>query len=200
MILLNTNAQHIYWLGRYLTRTQYLCSQYPFQCNDAALAYAHGFCLPAFDAQSLNDMVVDIEQPASFAQQFNISKDNIQELRGVLSAKAYAELNQLIKNANESEGFICDVVGDCQEILDAESPDIFLFFNLGKSVEQLDRQLRLNQDTAETLKQMDQIISVLVSMGWKSLADAWKTMQAEPNSMQFYHFSDYIQHLFEVDV
>ena len=30
MILLNSNAQHIFWLGRYLTRIQYLCGQFPF--------------------------------------------------------------------------------------------------------------------------------------------------------------------------
>jgi hypothetical protein len=30
MILLSTNAENIFWLGRYLTRTQYLCAQFPF--------------------------------------------------------------------------------------------------------------------------------------------------------------------------
>ena len=28
MILLSTNAENIFWLGRYLTRTQYLCAQF----------------------------------------------------------------------------------------------------------------------------------------------------------------------------
>ncbi len=36
MILLNSNAEHIFWLGRYLTRTQYLCSLFPFQTSDDA--------------------------------------------------------------------------------------------------------------------------------------------------------------------
>jgi hypothetical protein len=44
MILLNSNAEHIFWLGRYLARTQYLCSIFPFQDVDTALNYAHAFC------------------------------------------------------------------------------------------------------------------------------------------------------------
>ncbi|NEU34916.1 alpha-E domain-containing protein, partial [bacterium LRH843] len=54
MILLSTNAENIFWLGRYLTRTQYLCAQFPFTQDQPAMDYAHAFCLPAFDACSLN--------------------------------------------------------------------------------------------------------------------------------------------------
>lgn len=90
MVLLNTNAQHIFWLGRYLSRTQFLCSHFPFLDDEAAVAYAHAFCLPAFDASSLNELVLDSTQPTSFTQQFQVAKDNIQELRGVLSGKAYS--------------------------------------------------------------------------------------------------------------
>ena len=91
------------------------------------MAYAHAFCLPAFDASSLNELVLDSTQPTSFTQQFQVAKDNIQELRGVLSGKAYSELLKLIKTADQNAGYICDVVTDCAEILEAESSDVFLF-------------------------------------------------------------------------
>ena len=119
MILLNSNAQHIFWLGRYLTRIQYTCSQFPFVEDQDALQYAHAFCLPAFDASSLNALLLDIEQPSSFHQQFQHAIDNIQDLRGVLSAKAYAELNQLIKNAHANASYICDVAADCYDVVEA---------------------------------------------------------------------------------
>jgi hypothetical protein len=48
--------------------------------------YAHAFCLPAFDACSLNELILNNEQPASFNQQFQSAKNNIQDLRGVISA------------------------------------------------------------------------------------------------------------------
>ena len=200
MILLNSNAQHIFWLGRYLTRIQYLCSQFPFHNNQSALQYAHAFCLPAFDASSLNSLLLDAEQPSSFTQQFKHAKDNVQDLRGVFSAKAYAELNQLIKNATENSAYICDVAGECQDVLEAESEFIFLFFSLGKNIEQLDRQLRLKQDRTMTLENIDKTVDLLNQMGWDRLDSAWQQLKLKPDSMNFYHFSDHIQNLFEVDV
>ena len=85
MILLSSNAQQIFWLGRYLTRVQYLCSQFPFQDNEQARAYANAFALAAHDAESLNQLVQNPQQFASFTQQFQCAKDNIRDLRGVLS-------------------------------------------------------------------------------------------------------------------
>jgi len=119
MILLNSNAEHIFWLGRYLTRTQYLCSIFPFQEDEAARDYAHAFCLPAFDASSLNELVLDPQQSSSFISQFQYAQNNILDLRGVLSAQGYAELNKLIQNASENAGYICDVAADCHEVLSA---------------------------------------------------------------------------------
>lgn len=200
MILLNSNAQHIFWLGRYLTRIQYACGQFPFLDNQDALQYAHGFCLPAFDASSLNSLFLDVEQPSSFSQQFQYAKDNIQDLRGILSAKAYAELNQLIKNANANATYICDVAGDCHEVIETESEDVFLFFSLGQNIEQLDRQIRLKQDQTVTLNNLNKIVELLTQIGWDRLDSAWQQLKLKPDNMNFYHFSDHIQQLFEVDV
>lgn len=200
MVLLNTNAQHIFWLGRYLSRTQFLCAHFPFVDDDAALKYAHAFCLNAFDAASLNELVVDDTQPVSFKQQFQNAKDNIQELRGVFSAKAYAELSKLIKSADQNVGYICDVVTDCQDILEAESKDVFLFFSLGQCLEELDQKLRLGQSIKTSLVKIDYVIKTLVDLGWSDLEEYWVRLHSDPDLMSFYQFSDYIQQMFELDV
>ena len=200
MILLSTNAENIFWLGRYLTRTQYLCAQFPFTQDQPAMDYAHAFCLPAFDACSLNELILNPNNPASFNQLFQSAKSNVQDLRGILSAKAYAELNQFIKNATENTAYICDVVGECQDVLESEASDIFLFFSLGQMIEQLDRQIRLKQDAQNTLVEIENIVMLLKEMGWLNLAQAWLELKSQPDAMNFYHFSDYIQQLFEVDV
>lgn len=200
MVLLNSNAQHIFWLGRYLARTQFLCAQFPFSKDEEAIAYAHAFCLPAFDASSLNALVLDNTQPASFTQQFQTAKDNIHELRGVLSALAYAELNQLIKNVDETSGYICDVVNDCQDVLEAESEDLFLFFSLGQSLEQLDHALRFNQESNTAVAKIDGIVDTLVTMGWSNLETYWQQLRTDTDLMRFYQFSDYIHHMFEAEV
>ena len=200
MVLLNSNAKHIFWLGRYLARTHFLCARFPFLEDEAALTYAHAFCLPAFDASSLNELLLDPTQLASFSQQLGIAKDNIQELRGVLSTSGYAEMMKLIKTADKNAGYICEVVNECEEILEAESSDIFLFFSLGQCVEQLDHHLRLGEETGTTLGKIDYIVKILVEMGWGDLEQYWEQLRAEPNRIEFYQFSDHIHQLFEADV
>ncbi|RKG38240.1 alpha-E domain-containing protein [Acinetobacter rongchengensis] len=199
MILLSTNAQNIFWLGRYLTRIQYLCSQFPFKNNTSALDYAHAFCLPAFDASSLNEMILDSEQPASFHQQFQNAKNNIYDLRGVISAQSFAELNQLLQQAEKNAGFICDVCDECNDVLEAEEDELlFLFFSLGQKMEQLDRQIRLKQTSVQTLHALDGLIERLDQQGMASLPDAWGELKKQPDSMRYYHFSDHIDSLFEM--
>ncbi|RZG75151.1 hypothetical protein EXU29_02120 [Acinetobacter wuhouensis] len=200
MILLSTNAQNIFWLGRYLTRIQYLCSQYPFKTNELALDYAHAFCLPAFDASSLNELILDFEQPASFHQQFICAKNNIHDLRGVISAQSFAALNQLLQQAEQNAGFICDVCEECNDVLEAEEDELlFLFFSLGQKMEQLDRNLRLNQNHSVTIKQLDGLIRSLDQEGMSSLPDVWLELKQQPNRANYYHFSDHIDSLFELD-
>jgi len=200
MILLSSNAQNIFWLGRYLTRVQYLCSQFPFKTNELALDYAHAFCLPAFDASSLNELILDIEQPASFYQQFQYAKNNIHDLRGVISAKSFASLNQLLQQAEQNAAFICDVCEECNDVLEAEEDELlFLFFSLGQKMEQFDRQLRLNQDKSLTLSQLDGLIQSLDQQGMNSLPEVWEELKLQPDRMNYYHFSDHIDSLFELD-
>jgi hypothetical protein len=199
MILLNSSAFHIFWLGRYISRIQYVCNLFPFQQDDVANDYAQAFCLPAFDAASLNQLVLDEEQSASFKQQFNFTKDNIHELRGVLTAYGYAELNKLIKTASENPGYICDVVTECFDILEAESHDVFLFFKLGQSVEQLDRELRLKHDISITLQELSIVVTLLEELGWENLIENWETMSKQKDWASFYQFTAAISEMFGVD-
>lgn len=199
MILLSTNAQNIFWLGRYLTRVQYLCGQFPFKNNELALDYTHAFCLPAFDACSLNELILDPEQPASFHQQFQNAKNNIHDLRGVISTQSFSQLNQLLQQAELNAGFICDVCEECNDVLETEEDELlFLFFSLGQKMEQLDRQIRLKQGTEKTVQELDGLIESLDQQGMTSLPEAWEECKKQPNSMSYYHFSDHIGSLFEL--
>ncbi|MFH4294731.1 hypothetical protein WAJ58_26610, partial [Acinetobacter baumannii] len=77
--------------------------------NERALDYANAFCLPAFDASSLNELVLDFEQPASFHQLFQKAKANIHALKGVISEHSFTELNHRLDQAEQNAGLICDV-------------------------------------------------------------------------------------------
>ena len=197
--LSSTDAREIFWLARYLTRIQYVCQQFPFKQNDAALTYAHAFCLPAFDAASLNELILNEEQPASFAMQLEQTQRKIKKLAQVFSKSTYAELKHCIQNACDNASYIGEVLQDCEAILDAEPQQIYLFFQLGQRIEQLDRQIRLKQSTEKTLLQLEMIVQCLKDLGWTSLVDAWVELKQQPDTMHFYHFSDHIQHLLSVD-
>lgn len=197
--LSSSDAREIFWLARYLTRIQYVCQQFPFKQNDAALTYAHAFCLPAFDAASLNELILNEVQPASFAMQLKQTQRKIKNLAQVFSKSTYAELKHCIQNACDNASYIRDVLQDCEALLDAEPQQIYLFFQLGQRIEQLDRQIRLKQSTEKTLLQLEMIVQCLRDLGWTSLVDAWVELKQQPDTMHFYHFSDHIQHLLSVD-
>ena len=200
MMLLKSNAEYLFWLGRYMTRVQYLCSQFPFMHDHEAVLYAQAFALPAFDASSLNQLVLNAEYPISFKQQFEYMKSNIHELRGVLSAYTYAELNKIIKTASENPNLICDFVSECHEVIEAEAHEVFLFIKLGQAVEQLDRQLRLNQETKNTAKELSLVLELLDKLGWEEVSQQWHGLLGEMNLNAFYRFSEHVQQMFEVDV
>ena len=197
--LSSSDAREIFWLARYLTRIQYVCQQFPFKQNEAALTYAHAFCLPAFDAASLNELILNEEQPYSFAMQLEQTQRKIKKLAQVFSKSTYAELKHCIQNACDNASYIGEVLQDCEALLDAEPQQIYLFFQLGQRIEQLDRQIRLKQSTEKTLLQLEMIVQCLKDLGWTSLVDAWVELKQQPDTMHFYHFSDHIQHLLSVD-
>lgn len=197
MILLSSNANNIFWLGRYLTRIQYFCNKLPFTDDQKAIDFSHAFCLPAYDAASLNTLALDPEQQFSLMSQFAVARDNIHELRAVLSANTYAEMIQLVKNASSQPGYICDVVSECNELLESESEDIFLFFSLGQKLELLDSLIRFKQDPSAVLNEIDVIVRLLNELGWTALDDAWISLKQSPDTMSLYHFSDQLQLMFE---
>ncbi len=197
MILLSSNANNIFWLGRYLTRIQYFCNKLPFTDDQKAIDFSHAFCLPAYDAASLNTLALDPEQQFSLMSQFAVTRDNIHELRAVLSANTYAEMIQLVKNASSQPGYICDVVSECNELLESESEDVFLFFSLGQKLELLDSLIRFKQDPSAVLNEIDVIVGLLNELGWTALDDAWISLKQSPDTMSLYHFGDQLQLMFE---
>ncbi|WP_151753851.1 alpha-E domain-containing protein [Acinetobacter soli] len=197
MILLSSNANNIFWLGRYLTRIQYFCNKLPFTDDQKAIDFSHAFCLPAYDAASLNTLALDPEQQFSLMSQFAVARDNIHELRAVLSANTYAEMIQLVKNASSQPGYICDVVSECNELLESESEDVFLFFSLGQKLELLDSLIRFKQGPSAVLNEIDVIVGLLNELGWTALDDAWISLKQSPDTMSLYHFGDQLQLMFE---
>ena len=197
MILLSTAARNIFWLGRYLSRIQHVCTLLPFKEDQPAVEYAHSFCLPAWNAQSLNGLFLDPEQPFSIASQFKQIRDDIQQLRAVLSAYAYTELNKMTKIVDEKHLTVCQVVNDCSEVLEGEVEQVFLFYALGRGVETLDQACRLNQNVDDQILELSKILTLLKSYGWDTSHTVWDHLKDELNIAKLYQFNTEINHMFE---
>lgn len=198
MHLLSSSAQHIYWLGRYLFRIGYVVQHLPFTNDQQAETFAQALCLHIDDAENLNQFMLDPQQPYSLISQLEIARDNIQELRGLLTAKAYAELNHLIKNVKCEAENIRAVIDDCCEILKAEQPDIFLFFYLGQSIEKIDTYFRFQHNIHNVLETVDPVVVLLYDLGWQDLQSSWEILKNQPYVNQFYAFTYQLENQFEV--
>ena len=150
MLLLSSSAQHIYWLGRYLFRIEYVVSHLPFTDDQQAARFcSQALCLHIDDAESLNQFMLDRQQPYSLMSQFEIARDNIQGIEGLLSSETYAELNHIIKMsylmANYPEyrkGMLCNPENRTKYCL---------FFHIGQGMEQIDTCFRFQHNIHDVM-------------------------------------------------
>lgn len=197
MVLLNSSAHHIYWLGRYLMRIKFAVSHLPFTDDEKATQFAAAFGLVIDQAELLNCYMLDTKQTYSLLNQFVIAKDNIQELRGILSSSAYAELNHTIKSIQAHPNSLRQALDKCNQILDAEHEDIALFLHLGQKIEQFDIQLRFQQDLEGLLEELDKLLQRLNDLGWNMLNQSWQLLKDHPTWDAYYNFTQQLEYMFE---
>ncbi|WP_343568211.1 alpha-E domain-containing protein [Acinetobacter sp.] len=197
MVLLNSSAHHIYWLGRYLMRIKFAVSHLPFTDDEKATQFAAAFGLVIDQAELLNCYMLDTKQTYSLLNQFVIAKDNIQELRGILSSSAYAELNHAIKSIRAHPNSLQQALDKCNQILDAEHEDIALFLHVGQKIELFDIQLRFQQDLTGLLQELDKLLQRLNDLGWNRLNQSWQLLKDHPTWDAYYNFTQQLEYMFE---
>ncbi len=197
MILLRSNAHHIYWLGRYLCRVDYLAKQISTIEQQQNENFVHFFGLNFDDIQQLNEFMLDRQQPNSLISQLERGIDNIHALRAVLRADCYAQLNNLIKTTEIEISAIQNVAVKCHELLATEQDDFGLFLQLGHLVEQLDQQFRSSSQQIFELDQMNLSVEQLSNLGWNDLPKSWINLKQQPTLNHFYRFTQKLEHQFE---
>lgn len=198
MVLLNSSAHQIYWLGRYLMRVKFAASHLPFTQDEKAIKFATAFGLVIENAELLNHYMLDKKQTFSLLNQFVIAKDNVQELRGILSSNAYAELNNVINTLQAQPEALRKAVEQCTQILEAENEDVCLFLHSGQKIEQFDIELRFGQDLSALVSELDVVVQRLAGLDWENIDQNWQVLKHQQTWDAYYTFTQQLEHMFEV--
>ncbi|MDO7197552.1 alpha-E domain-containing protein [Acinetobacter pittii] len=197
MVLLNSSAHQIYWLGRYLMRVKFAASHLPFTEDEKATRFAAAFGLVIENAELLNHYMLDKKQTFSLLNQLIIAKDNIQELRGILSSHAYAELNNVINTLQAQPDALRKAVEQCTQILEAEHEDVRLFLHLGQKIEQFDIELRFGEDLSVLISELDIVVQQLANLNWENIDENWQALKQQLTWDAYYTFTQQLENMFE---
>lgn len=197
MVLLNSSAHQIYWLGRYLMRVKFAASHLPFTEDEKATRFAAAFGLVIENAELLNHYMLDKKQTFSLLNQLIIAKDNIQELRGILSSHAYAELNNVIHTLQAQPDALSKAVEQCTQILEAEHEDVRLFLHLGQKIEQFDIELRFGEDLSVLISELDIVVQQLANLNWENIDENWQALKQQLTWDAYYTFTQQLENMFE---
>ncbi|KIE86520.1 hypothetical protein SD67_03595 [Acinetobacter pittii] len=197
MVLLNSSAHQIYWLGRYLMRVKFAASHLPFTEDEKATRFAAAFGLVIENAELLNHYMLDKKQTFSLLNQLIIAKDNIQELRGILSSHAYAELNNVINTLQAQPDALSKAVEQCTQILEAEHEDVRLFLHLGQKIEQFDIELRFGEDLSVLISELDTVVQQLANLNWENINENWQALKQQLTWDAYYNFTQQLENMFE---
>ena len=197
MVLLNSSAHQIYWLGRYLMRVKFAASHLPFTQDEKATKFAAAFGLVIENAELLNHYMLDKKQTFSLLNQLIIAKDNIQELRGILSSHAYAELNNVINTLQPEPNALNKAVKQCTQILESGHEDVRLFLHLGQKIEQFDIELRFGQDLSFLLSELDILVQQLANLNWENIDENWQVLKQQLTWDAYYTFTQQLENMFE---
>ncbi|MDX8273928.1 alpha-E domain-containing protein [Acinetobacter pittii] len=197
MVLLNSSAHQIYWLGRYLMRVKFAASHLPFTEDEKAIRFAAAFGLVIENAELLNHYMLDKKQTFSLLNQLIIAKDNIQELRGILSSHAYAELNNVINTLQAQPDALSKAVEQCTQILEAEHEDVRLFLHLGQKIEQFDIELRFGEDLSVLISELDIVVQQLANLNWENIDENWQALKQQLTWDAYYTFTQQLENMFE---
>lgn len=197
MVLLNSSAHQIYWLGRYLMRVKFAASHLPFTEDEKATRFAAAFGLVIENAELLNHYMLDKKQTFSLLNQLIIAKDNIQELRGILSSHVYAELNNVINTLQAQPDALSKAVEQCTQILEAEHQDVRLFLHLGQKIEQFDIELRFGEDLSVLISELDIVVQQLANLNWENINENWQALKQQLTWDAYYTFTQQLENMFE---
>lgn len=201
-ILLMSTAYNLYWLGRYMRRTQELPARV-LECGNQQrselLRYLGWPLEPGGDDL---DLLKRYLNETAMPQLFESINDNVQAVRGVIDGDA-AELFNQVKRLNQADSRRAArfQLHACSAAMLQQSGDVTRFWQLGDYVEMLDTRIRLGSAESRHYRYLaDVVTSLPANTGWDRIKQQSQALVYTTDKRQFYGWHERLTQLFEEGV
>ncbi len=195
MILSLSTATHLYWLGRYMVRVEGICQLAPFQNDQKAMQFAHAFCLPAWNVESLERLLHDPVQPSSLPSNLAVIQENAQSVRGVISQATFEALNTLWRMRDHPEVSTCQLLAQAKAAFAHEQGLVQTFWSLGQAIEAVDMSLRL-EDSPQPALAILKTVQPCLPETWQRPKRLIDSVLSYPSASSFYSLTDGLSEMF----
>ncbi len=197
MTLLLSAAYNLYWLGRYMRRTQELPKKILDSQPGERTALLNYLGWPSEDTGDA--AVRHYLYSRALPESFDHINDNVQAVRAVIDADASELFNQVRRlHQGGSPRAAVFQLSACSAVMQEQNNLVTRFWQLGDYVEMLDQRIRSGDAESRHYRYLAQVVTLLPDgTAWDQIKQQIQAMVFTTDSSQFYVWHDRLTQLFE---
>ncbi len=197
MILSLSNAQGLFWLGRYMVRNSYILTSLPFEDDDRARRFARAFSVSAWNAESLTDQLLNPEHEFSAPANLEHIQACVQQARGRIPAHAFECFNAMWRQRFDEQADMFELLKTAEASMAECVPEVKLFWQLGTQIEVVETALRLANNPMQMIELLTKMAMQLPMPYWQPIVDQCEVLKQRPSFDAYYDLCDQLNDFFK---